>query len=305
MPRRFFTLDVFADTPLAGNPLAVVIDAAGLDAGAMQRIAREFNLSETVFVLPPENRRHRARIRIFTPGLEMPFAGHPTVGTAVLLASLDHPDAIDGDEPTDILFGLEETIGIVPCAVTLGGGRAFARFELPKLPERDGEAKDDDRLARALGLEAADIGFDNHRPTVYSAGFPYSLVPVRDLAALGRIRIDTSVWKETFGQEGLGAAYAYTRETALPGSAFRARMFSPGDGIPEDPATGSAVAAFAGAVMAFEAPADGNHRLRIEQGFEMGRPSLIDLSLTVVDGRLIGAAISGAAVIVGEGVLRV
>src|SRR4051794_29787287 len=133
MPRRFFTLDVFADMPLAGNPLAVVLDSEGLGTAAMQKIAREFNLSETVFVLPPLDAKHRAKIRIFTPGLEMPFAGHPTVGTAVLLASLDHAGAsldVAGGSG-DFLFGLEENIGIVSCAVTLAPGRAFARFGLP------------------------------------------------------------------------------------------------------------------------------------------------------------------------------
>src|SRR5918995_4841173 len=112
MPRRFVTLDVFTENALAGNPLAVVLDAEGLDTARMQAIAREFNLSETVFVLPPENNRHRAALRIFTPGRELPFAGHPTVGTAVLLA------LEDGGGPTgSVAFGLEEKVGVVPCVV--------------------------------------------------------------------------------------------------------------------------------------------------------------------------------------------
>ena len=300
MPRRYYTLDVFADRALDGNPLAVVLDCDGLDEAAMQRIAREFNLSETVFVLPPEDAKHRARLRIFTPGIEMPFAGHPTVGSAVLLARLDHPGATG-----DFLFGLEEEIGVVPCAVTLTADGSFARFGLPELPTEYAPSRDVALLARALGLDVTDIGFENHHPTIYSAGFPYSLVPVRDLKALGRIRLDTTVWTEVFGQEGLGAAYVYARQTVDPGASFHARMFSPGDGIPEDPATGSAVAALAGAITRFNDLAPGEHLFRVEQGYEMGRPSLIELTVTIEGVTLASASIAGAAVIVGEGVLHV
>src|SRR5215218_5747469 len=131
MPRRFVTLDVFTRQPLAGNPLAVVLDAEGLDSGRMQAIAREFNLSETVFVLPPDDARHRARLRIFTPTHELPFAGHPTVGSAVLLAVRD-----SGGEPGAAAFGLEEKVGTVACAVEVqGAGRGYARFRLPRLPQ--------------------------------------------------------------------------------------------------------------------------------------------------------------------------
>ena len=132
MRRRFVTLDVFTNEPLAGNPLAVVLDADGLDAARMQRIAKEFNLSETVFVLPPEDERHRARLRIFTPARELPFAGHPTVGTAVLLALDDPSDGRDA-----VVFGLEETIGVVSCMVEVTGeGAGQARFRLPRLRMR-------------------------------------------------------------------------------------------------------------------------------------------------------------------------
>ncbi|QEN87134.1 PhzF family phenazine biosynthesis protein [Labrys sp. KNU-23] len=300
MPRRFYTLDVFADRALAGNPLAVVLDCEGLDTAAMQQIAREFNLSETVFVLPPDDGRHRARIRIFTPGLEMPFAGHPTVGTAVLLALLDHDR-----RPGDYLFGLEEQIGIVPCAVSLKDGGAYARFDIPALPTERGAPAATSLIAEALGLSEQQIGFENHHPTVFGTGFPYTFVPVRSLEAIGRIRINTSLWTEAFGQEGLGAAYAYTRQTVEAGSSFHARMFSPGDGIPEDPATGSAVAGLTGVIARFDDLADGTHHFRIEQGFEMGRPSLIDLTMTIKGTRLAGASIGGSAVIVSEGSLHV
>src|SRR5215207_344587 len=300
MPRRYYTLDVFADHALAGNPLSFVIDGHGLETEAMQRIAREFNLSEIVFVLPPEDSKHRARLRIFTPGIEMPFAGHPTVGTAVLLARLDHPGATG-----DFLFGLEEGVGVVPCAVTIAGDASFARFGLPKLPAEHAPPRDVALVARALGLDVADIGFENHHPTIYSAGFPYSLVPLRDLKAMGRITLDLGLWSEAFGKEGLGAAFVYARQTLDAANSFHARMFSPGDGIPEDPATGSAVAALAGVIARFDDLSPGEHAFRIEQGYEIGRPSLIELSLTIEGVMLSSASIAGAAVIVGEGVLHV
>jgi trans-2,3-dihydro-3-hydroxyanthranilate isomerase len=301
MARRFHTLDVFTNAALAGNPLAVVHDSEGLDDAAMQRVAREFNLSETVFVLPPADRKHRARAKIFTPRSELPFAGHPTVGTAVLLATLDH-DGASGD----YLFGLEETIGVVSCAVTLERGQAgFARFGLPRLPAETADAPSRDKVAEALGLAPADIGFENHHPTVFSAGVPYTLVPVRDLRAIGRVAIDSAGFARTFGGGVLGSAFLYTRQTLGEDAAFHSRMFAPGDGIPEDPATGSAVAALAGALMKFDELAAGEQRLIVEQGFEMGRPSLIELGLTVEGVSLVSASIGGSAVIVSEGVLRV
>src|SRR3712207_5963815 len=156
MPRRFVTLDVFTDRALAGNPLAVVLGAEGLDDAAMQAIAREFNLSETVFVLSPDEGRHRAALRIFTPGRELPFAGHPTVGTAVLLAWLDQERQAGARA-----FGLEETVGVVPCVADIDGAEGgVARFRLPRLPEVWGEGKDAAAAAWALGLDPHEIGFD-------------------------------------------------------------------------------------------------------------------------------------------------
>jgi trans-2,3-dihydro-3-hydroxyanthranilate isomerase len=252
-------------------------------------------------VLPPDNSKHRARIRIFTPGIEMPFAGHPTVGTAVLLATLDHQAA-----PGSYLFGLEENIGTVSCAVTLDSVRpGFARFNVPKLPVEIRPASERGVLAEALGIEPEDIGFENHHPTVFTAGFPFTFVPVRDLRTIGRIAINISLWEKAFGDSGLGAAYAYTRQTLDEGSSFHARMFSPGDGIPEDPATGVAVAALAGVITHFDDLAAGEHQFRIEQGFEMGRPSIIELGMTIEGLTLASATIGGSAVMVSEGVLRV
>ena len=299
MQRRFVTLDVFAARPHAGNPLAVVLDADGLDVAAMQAIAREFNLSETVFVLPPTDPAHRAALRIFTPERELPFAGHPTVGTAVLLALRD---AAEG-RPAALLV-LEEEVGFVPCAVGCGTARSgYATFTLPRLPEEVEPAAALPLLAGALGLDRRDIGFDAHVPSVFSAGLGFTLVPVATRKALAEIRLDTSLWSQAMRPVGQENAFAYCRETAETGHHFHARMFAPGMGVVEDPATGSAVAAFAGAVMRFERPGDGEHRLVIEQGYEIGRPSQIELGLRVVDGTLVSATIGGMAVVMSEGQL--
>lgn len=297
MQRRFVTLDVFAARPHAGNPLAVVLDSGGLDAAAMQAIAREFNLSETVFVLPPANPAHRAAIRIFTPERELPFAGHPTVGTAVLLALRDAKEGRSAE-----LLVLEEEVGVVPCAVDRNTERTGrATFTLPRLPEELEPAASLPLLAGALGLDRRDIGFDTHAPSVFSAGLGFTLVPVATRKALAGIRLDTSLWSQAMRPAGQENAFAYCRETVEAGHHFHARMFAPGMGLAEDPATGSAVAAFAGAIMRFEKPGDGEHRLVIEQGYEMGRPSQIELGLRVVDGALASATIGGTAVVMSEG----
>lgn len=296
MKRRYVTLDVFTTRRHAGNPLAVVLQSEGLDTAAMQAIACEFNLSETVFVAPPEAPGHRAAIRIFTPGAELPFAGHPTVGTAVWLALTDHATG----EAADLLV-LEETVGAVSCAVQVTGSHAgHAVFTLPRLPERVGETAAPAALAAALGLSAGDIGFDAHRPAIFSAGVPFHYVPLATREAVARARLDGTHWAAAFGGAG---AFLYSREIAEVGHDFHARMFWPAAGVNEDPATGSAVAAFAGAVMAYDKPEDGDHRLVIEQGYEMGRPSQIALELSVRGGALVSARIGGSAVVVSEGVL--
>lgn len=297
MRRRFVTLDVFTARRFAGNPLAVVLDADGLDGNAMQAIAREFNLAETVFVLPPRDSANRARLRIFTPATELPFAGHPTVGTAVLLNRIDGGGARE--------FGLEEGIGLVPCATaSIDAERGRARFQLARLPEELGEPAARETIAAALGLAPEEIGFDDFRPSAWSAGISFAFVQVRGLDAIRRCQPRLEHWEAAFARHDRSSAYVFCRETAEAGSAFHARMFAPRLGVYEDPATGSAVAAFAGALLRFAPPADGEHDVVIEQGYEMGRPSQITLSVTVHSGRLISAAIGGEAIAVSEGTIE-
>jgi trans-2,3-dihydro-3-hydroxyanthranilate isomerase len=293
MRRRFVTLDVFTKDRFAGNPLAVVLESDGLDKDAMQNIAREFNLAETVFVLQPANQRHRAMLRIFTPKAELPFAGHPTIGTAVLLGCMS------GYNLGIHEMVLEETVGLVHCTVEAQGReRGHASFILPRLPEKADRVVGAEEAAAALGIKAEDIGFG--APTCWSAGVPATFVPLRDLEAMARARPGAS-FDAVFGRDGPAIAYLYCGETSDPAHHFHARMFAPSLGVPEDPATGAAAAAFAGVVMETSHPADGEHRFVIEQGYEMGRPSQIELGLSVQGGALRRATIGGSAVIVGDG----
>ncbi|MDZ5696834.1 PhzF family phenazine biosynthesis protein [Chelativorans sp. M5D2P16] len=302
--RRYLLYDVFTRTGLAGNPLAIVLDGEGLDTERMQAIAAEFNLSETVFVTPPENSIHTARIRIFTPRQELPFAGHPTVGTAVALS--DRVSEIGQAERTSIIV-LEENVGPVRCAVSTANGAAFAEFDLPRTPEPFALDVPAEVVAAALGLAHHEIGFENHAISGWTAGVPYICVPVANLEAAGRARLDAGLWEELAPRIGavLSDAYVYCRETVNHDCAFHARMFAPGAGIPEDPATGSAAAAFAGAVLMYDEPVDGAHRYWIEQGVEMGRPSRIRLEIDVAGGAIEAARIGGGAVKVAEGRLFV
>lgn len=303
MRLAFHTLDVFTDKRFGGNPLAVVLDADALDTGTMQTIAREFNLSETVFVQKPENPAHSARLRIFTPAREVPFAGHPTVGTAALLTQLSTPEGA-GDHKAIVM--LEENVGPVRVGVRLrDGAPAVAEFDAPRLPEQEGTPSAAEQLAAALGLIPSEIGFENHRPTRFAAGNAFVFVPVSTLEAIAKARVSSTHWSKAFAAPGSVGAFLYTRQVVHTTSAFHARMFAPDHGVAEDPATGSAAAAFAGVVQRFDQPTDGLQRSIIEQGFEMGRPSLITLSLTVESGQLAAVRIGGHAVRVSQGTIEV
>lgn len=296
MRRRFVTLDVFTVQRFAGNPLAVVFDSNGLDTAAMQAIAREFNFPETVFVLPATDSAHRAALRIFTPKNELPFAGHPTVGAAVALARAT------GERQQK--FVLSEKIGPIACEASLReSDSGDASFVLPQLPAQIGEAADVPAMAKALSLAPLDIG-GNFAAGQWSAGLSFVCVPIKTLAAIGKARPDPTCFDQTFGNGGLGRAFLFCAEARDAGSHFHARMFAPGMGIAEDPATGSAVAALSGLIVAQANLSSGMHRFRIEQGYEMGRPSQIDLTLTLTSGKLASAMIGGGAVVVTEGAIE-
>lgn len=303
MQLDYHILDVFTEQRFSGNPLAVVLGAQGLSAAAMQSIAREFNLSETVFVSPPENPMHSARIRIFTPERELPFAGHPSVGTAILLADLRSP-AVNGER--DAIIALEETIGTVRVGVRERAGKApFAEFDAPRRPEVIEKAPPIDRLASVLGLLPREIGFENHKPMLIAAGPTFLHIPVASQEAIGRVRINMSEWQQAISPLDCVGVYLYTRQCVHTNSAFHARMFAPDAGVAEDPATGSAALGFAAAAFAFDEYPDGTHKRVVEQGYEMGRPSHITLTLVVKSGRLNVVRIGGHAVRVAEGRISV
>jgi trans-2,3-dihydro-3-hydroxyanthranilate isomerase len=299
--RAFYTLDVFTNTRFAGNPLAVVTDCEGLSASQMQAIAQEFNLSETVFVLDPLDPVNTARLRIFTPARELPFAGHPTVGAAVLIGELRAPEMLGGQ---GLGLVLQERIGLISCTVRRPKLQATqASFLLPSLPECLVETLDAGAVAAALGLKAADIGFDAHRPSVWSAGDPFTFVPVASIQAIRRASPNLALFPSTFSG-ARPAAFLYTKDVVREGSHVHARMFAPGSGIMEDPATGSAAAAFAGVAALFEQPEDGDHLVVIEQGFEMARPSIMHLRIQIDGGALVGASLGGSAVLVSQGTIE-
>ena len=290
MRYRFVTCDVFTERRFGGNQLAVLPDADGLTAAQMQTIAAEFNYSETTFVLPPVDPAHLAHVRIFTPKHEMPFAGHPTVGTALVLGWLDRLPA--GGE-----IVLEEQAGPVPVRVNTDGCAAgFAEFAAPVAPTH-GETLPPE----AAGLGDAEVLSVGGLPCVASCGAPFLLVEVASLEALAAARMDSST---QLPEPAIGV-FVFTRATRDTALDIRARMFAPSHGVVEDPATGSAAAAFAGYMAGRPGLAEGWHVWRIGQGFEMGRPSLIQARAHRVGGRVAEVRIGGAAVPVAEGTIEV
>lgn len=296
MRYRYHTLDVFTDRVFGGNPLAVFPDARGISDEQMRAVARELNLSETVFVFPAEAGGTR-RVRIFTPGAELPFAGHPTVGTAILLVELGEVAATDGE--LDMV--LEEGVGPVAVRVTVRGGRAeFAQLTTAQ-PATVGPAPSREELAALLGLAPTDLA-DDWEPASASAGVAFTVIPLRDVAALGRARLDMGVWERLLG--AAEASHVYPIVPAAPGGTVRVRMFAPNMGIAEDPATGAAAAALAG-YLAARAGTDGTLRWTVEQGTEMGRPSTIHVEADVRDGRAVAVRVGGSAVLVAEGAMEI
>jgi trans-2,3-dihydro-3-hydroxyanthranilate isomerase len=297
MKYPFVTLDVFTETRFAGNSLGVVFDADSIESAKLQAIAREFGHPETVFVLKPEHAGSTARARIFTPAIEMPFAGHPTVGTALALA-------LKRKAGSNLV--LEEKIGALQCHVNVAGeAHGRASFLLPALPRPAGPAAGNASIAAALGLNANDIGFDGHRPSKWSIGPTFTFVPLRGIEAVRRCRIEDAQWDPAFEMNGQSFAFVFSRETENKAHHFHARMFAPRAGVREDPATGSAAAAFSGFCAQSLSLPDGQHDFVIEQGFEMGRPSLIELGIVMQNGALASGSVGGPAIIVTEGLIEV
>jgi len=297
MTLTYETVDVFTDTAFGGNPLAVVFGAEGLSTEAMQRIAREFNYSEITFVLPPADTANTARVRIFSGKREMPFAGHPNVGTATVLAW--RGEAFGRKLGDRLAF--EEIAGLVPMTVQSDGGRPVgAMLTAPEAFSTGVEATVED-VAACIGLTPEDIRTDVHRPIIASGGLPFLVAELADRAALERSRPDAGAFGSAPTVVPHGAILSYVRTGGADTVDIRARMFAPLRNVAEDPATGSANVALMGLLASLRA-VPGTLELKIAQGVEMGRPSLLEGEADWRDGTVTAIRMGGrcAPVMRGE-----
>ena len=297
----FHTLDVFTDTIFGGNPLAVITDAGGLSTEQMTSITSEFNLSETVFVLPPENPSHARRLRIFTPGRELPFAGHPTVGTAFLLAATGMIPLTEGE--THIV--LEEGVGRVPVTIRVEKGAPVStELTVAQPPEFRAAAITESDIVAMLSLRPADVQTGRFGVEAVSCGVPFMIAPLVNRDAVSRAKLDRAAWESLLKDTWAPEVYMFDASAVDNGSAIRARMFAPSLGIGEDPATGAAAACLTG-YLAKRAKDGAALRWTVEQGFEMGRPSILSLSAEKNGDRISAIRVAGKSVLVSEGTLRV
>jgi trans-2,3-dihydro-3-hydroxyanthranilate isomerase len=298
MQRRFVTADVFTSSAFSGNPVAVVLDADGLTTGQMQAIAREFNYSETTFVLPAVSAQTTARVRIFTPRIEVPFAGHPNVGTAVVLAR--HWEAAGRRAGDHFVF--DERAGLVAIRLLREHGAVVgAELVAPeKLSLR--ETMDVEAAAACLSLEPQEVRTATHPPQIASVGLPFLIVELESRPALSRAKPDIEAHEKTLLPFGIDAVYAYVVDSDA--GDLHARTFAPLDGCIEDPATGSATGAAIALVTQLTGQPTETREWRVHQGVDMGRPSLILGRVEKRDGIITGVRIGGRAVAVLEGILQ-
>ena len=298
MHYRYVTVDVFTNQRFGGNQLAVLPDAAGLSGEQMQQITAEFNYSESTFVLPADG-EHTRKVRIFTPTYEMPFAGHPNIGTAFVLAS--EGLVVTGEDEVTVTF--EELAGIVPVTVRLEDGKpVWCELAAPQ-PLTIGKAFSVERIAHALSLSPADIVTTTHPPQIASVGVEFLFVELLNRETLARARPNLEAFVALEADESVWAIHLYTHTTDE--FDIRSRMFAPNSGIVEDPATGSANCTLAALLAHFDPRAQGTFAWRIAQGVEMGRPSSLAGSADKVDGKVSQARVGGASVLVMEGTIEV
>jgi trans-2,3-dihydro-3-hydroxyanthranilate isomerase len=301
MRYRYYTCDVFTERRFGGNPLAVLPEAEGLSSEQMQRITREFNYSETAFVLPPKDPAHTRRVRIFTPAAEIPFAGHPNVGTAFVLAAIG---ALRNDgETTRVVF--EEGAGPVPVEIRYRDDQpVYCEITAPQ-PLTLGAAPAVEAVAASIGLDADAVVTSTHPPRVASAGLPFLFVELRDRAALAQVRIRHDEHAALIRACAVDGVHLYTFDSGAPEVDLQARMYAPLHGVAEDPATGSANLALAGLLAACARETDGSFAWRITQGVEMGRPSLLEASAIKRRGEVEMMRIGGASILVCAGWIEV
>ena len=298
MKYRFYTCDVFTQARFGGNPLAVLPRAEGLSDHQMQQITREFNFSETAFVLPPED-GHTRRVRIFTPGREVPFAGHPNVGTAFVLAFTGEL----GEVRPEMSVVFEEKAGLVPVTIQGSEGRiTMCELAAPE-PLTVSNAIDARMVADALSVAEEDVLLDTHPPEVASAGLPFVVVELAGREAVERARVSLPGCEAILREGVRPSIYLYER-SAGPGT-VHSRMFAPLSGVMEDPATGSAACVVSGLLAHHSPEASGDFRFEIAQGLEMGRPSALRARADKHDGVVRSTWVAGSCVFVSEGFIEV
>ncbi len=296
MKYRYYTCDVFTETRFGGNQLAVLPQAVGLSTQQMQEIAREFNFSETTFVFPAKA-GHTRQVRIFTPAREIPFAGHPNIGTAFVLASAGEL----GEIKSSLTVIFEEESGLVSITIHESDGK-IASCELTAPQSLSfGKTLPVELVAAAISVDPKEVVTKTHGPQVVSVGLPFIFLELGDRSVLERARINMSGFEGLAAQDVMPDVFLYTRST--DGFDICARMFAPLSGVPEDPATGSANCALAGLLAHYSQHPNGSFSWRIAQGVEMGRPSTLIARAEKKDGVVQTTRIGGATVLVSEGVI--
>lgn len=297
MPLPFHILDVFTDRAFGGNPLAVVTVARPLPADTMQRVAREFGFSETAFLLPVADGSADHRLRIFTPRMELPFAGHPTIGAAVLITS-QRPA---GTETTELR--LLEDVGVVQVEVTRPAGVTQATLTIPGTPQYGPTPPSRADVAALLGLNDSDLAIGAGAVVPVSAGVPFLLVGVATRDALRRAACNIDIWKRLLAEFWAPHVYLYQEDPSS--STLYARMFAPAMGIVEDPATGAGAAALAAHLALRQPEPDVVLRRTIRQGLEIHRPSTMAIEAVKVGGAITRIRVGGGAVQIASGMLDV
>ncbi len=300
MPSKhsFVTLDVFTSSAFGGNQLAVFPDASGIPEDALIHITREFNFAEVTFCYPPADPAHTKRVRIFTPAREIPFAGHPTVGTAIALVTLGHAGAQTGGESKLVL---EEGVGPIPVTVKSSPGAPMsAQFTTAKLAEVGPATPSSGAISEVLMIDPEDILMTPMAPQNVSCGLPFLMVPLRSVDAVSRSRVRIEKWDQILKAAWAPDIFVFAKDGD---SHYHARMYGPGVNVPEDPATGSANACLAGYLGARSAQQDGTLVWTVDQGVEMGRPSRIEIEADKSAGAVTAIRVGGNAVMMTEGTL--
>lgn len=298
---RYITLDVFTDRMFGGNQLAVFPDARDIPDDLLLAITREFNFSEVTFCYPAPDDAHTRRVRIFTPGAEVPFAGHPTIGTSAALALCEGALGAASEGRLTLALG----VGSVPVDVRIEAKeRAWAELSVAKLPEVGPAVPTLNTMAEILSLEASDLVGGALSPQAVSCGIPCLLVPLKSVDAVSRARVRMDRWEQTLQKSWAPEILVAARDAEGGDQHWRARMFAPGLNVPEDPATGSAIAAFGGWMAIKDGRPNADFAWTVDQGIEMGRPSRLAVRVEKRDGKVTAVRVAGQAVLTGEGDLR-